>query len=130
MKDIELKNKSFLDIGFGQGIPLLIAFEMGARVTGCDINPKCEESLAITARQFGVNPSFPVVIGSILSQETVNKLQEKNCGKFDIVHSWGVLHHTGDMARSIITACNLLKITDVLSLRSITNTGQALSGER
>lgn len=38
---IELHNKRFLDIGFGQGLTLLTAASMGAKATGCDINPKC-----------------------------------------------------------------------------------------
>ena len=45
MKEVTFKDKSFLDIGFGQGLSLLCAVEMGAKVVGCDINPKCAEAL-------------------------------------------------------------------------------------
>jgi SAM-dependent methyltransferase len=46
LKGIDLKGKSFLDIGFGQGLSLLLAQEAGAHVFGNDINPKCRVALA------------------------------------------------------------------------------------
>jgi 2-polyprenyl-6-hydroxyphenyl methylase/3-demethylubiquinone-9 3-methyltransferase len=47
-----------------------------------------------------------VRIGSILDEKLVEDL-ERN-GGFDIVHSWGVLHHTGDMRKAIHQACRLV----------------------
>jgi SAM-dependent methyltransferase len=107
LKGIPLKSKTFLDIGFGQGLSLLCALEMGATVTGCDINPKCRESLEITAKMFGMTPSCPIVIGSILSDETIGQLRRHDGGTYDIVHSWGVLHHTGAMHRALDITCGL-----------------------
>ena len=49
---IELKDKNFVDIGFGQGLSLLIAKQKGASVIGCDINPTCEEALKQTMIHF------------------------------------------------------------------------------
>lgn len=46
---IDLMGKTFLDIGFGQGLSLLIAKQKGAIVIGCDVNPKCQEALQQTA---------------------------------------------------------------------------------
>jgi 2-polyprenyl-6-hydroxyphenyl methylase/3-demethylubiquinone-9 3-methyltransferase len=37
--NIELKGKFFVDIGFGQGLSLLIAKQKGATAVGCEINP-------------------------------------------------------------------------------------------
>jgi SAM-dependent methyltransferase len=104
---IELKGKSFLDIGFGQGLSLLIATEMGALTTGVDINPTCAEVLK---RNAGFYPdidteSIKVITGSILDPKIMEKLNEG----FDIVHSWGVLHHTGNMHQAIINAASLVK---------------------
>lgn len=45
---INFRNKSFLDIGFGQGLTLLTAASMGAKATGCDINPMCAQALELT----------------------------------------------------------------------------------
>ena len=49
---IVFSDKSFLDIGFGQGLGLMSAAAMGANVTGCDINPKCAQVLESNRGQF------------------------------------------------------------------------------
>ncbi len=107
LSGINLENKTFLDIGFGQGLSLLIAAEQGARVTGCDINPRCAESLEITAKTLSMKVPSSVVMGSILDEVTISQLLHHKPEKFDIVHSWGVLHHTGNMTKAIKTACDL-----------------------
>lgn len=109
---IELQGKTFVDIGFGQGLSLLIAKQKGASVVGCDINPTCEKALEQTMSHF---PQYqvsdiPLVIGSIINQDTINQLLEhsENQG-FDIVHSWGVLYHTGDMQKAVQNVSSLVK---------------------
>jgi 2-polyprenyl-6-hydroxyphenyl methylase/3-demethylubiquinone-9 3-methyltransferase len=110
--DVPLEGHSFLDIGFGQGLGLCLAHQAGARVHACDINPKCVEALESTARFFPNFPlsSLPLVVGSILDDDTLEKLRTLSDGPeragFDVVQSWGVLHHTGDMINAIRkTAC-------------------------
>lgn len=111
---IELKGRSFLDIGFGQGFSLLSARALGANVVGCDINPKCHEVLKHNRLHFadmGIDP-IPLEVGSILDNTTVDSLRSNDAAHgqgFDIVHSWGVLHHTGDMARAIGNAASLVR---------------------
>jgi 2-polyprenyl-6-hydroxyphenyl methylase/3-demethylubiquinone-9 3-methyltransferase len=98
--NIPLNNKNFLDVGFGQGLPLLIAKERGACVVGNDINPRCREALAETAGKLHCSTEdIRIVIGSILDLTTVEEIRNvaKNSNGYDIVHSWGVLHHTGNM---------------------------------
>ncbi len=113
--ETDLTGKSFVDIGFGQGLSLLIAAESGANTVGCDISPKCDETLTRNRSRFFSHLSekqIPVVIGSILETDTVEKIKRTapdHSGMYDIVHSWGVLHHTGDMDLAISNAAGLVK---------------------
>jgi 2-polyprenyl-6-hydroxyphenyl methylase/3-demethylubiquinone-9 3-methyltransferase len=107
---IDLKGRTFLDIGFGQGLGLLSAQDAGAIVFGNDINPKCRQALALSASVLKVSLDVPVVIGSILDDAVVARvanLANPLC-KFSIVHSWGVLHHTGNMKKAIENAASLV----------------------
>lgn len=110
-KDIEFKDKSFLDIGFGQGLSLMAATRAGARTVGNDINPTCKQVLEHNRKAYpGIGgKDIPVVVGSILEESTVDALLAANNGKaYDIVHSWGVLHHTGHMQKALDNASKLL----------------------
>ncbi len=109
-QDIPLENKSFLDIGFGQGLSLISAQQLGAATVGNDINEKCEHAFRITAEKMNAEVNIPIVIGSILDGSTVETLRELSPDGqgYDIVHSWGVLHHTGDMNRALLNAASLV----------------------
>lgn len=91
MKNLE--GKSFLDIGCGSGIYSLAAYRLGAKkVVSFDIDSfsvQCSKHL----KKLAGNPKNWVVLqGSVLDKKFV-----KSLGRFDIVYSWGVLHHTGNM---------------------------------
>ena len=89
----DLNGKSFLDIGSGSGLFSLAARRLGAKVFSFDYDP---QSVACTKelkkRYFDNDKDWTVESGSVLDAEYLNRL-----GKFDIVYSWGVLHHTGNM---------------------------------
>jgi len=92
----DLHDHSFLDAGCGSGIFSLAAKRMGASVYSFDLDTKCVACAnELKRRQFPNDGSWQISEGSILDDRFVSSL-----GKFDIVYSWGVLHHTGDMAKA------------------------------
>jgi 2-polyprenyl-6-hydroxyphenyl methylase/3-demethylubiquinone-9 3-methyltransferase len=114
MDGVALEGRRFLDIGFGQGFSLLSALCMGAVVVGCDVNPKCHEIIERNRRLFpaSADSSIALHIGSILDDSTLNTLRSLGAADgsgYDVVHSWGVLHHTGDMQRALANAAALVR---------------------
>jgi SAM-dependent methyltransferase len=106
-RGIQMQGVRFLDIGFGQGLALFLAAEAGANVYGIDLDPICGDALEATHRFFPSRPVPRFEIASILDDGFVKEQQEG--GGFDVVHSWGVLHHTGDMAKAFRNAAVLVK---------------------
>jgi 2-polyprenyl-3-methyl-5-hydroxy-6-metoxy-1,4-benzoquinol methylase len=94
----------FLDIGSGSGLSSLAARRLGARVFSFDYDAQSVEcTTALRDRFFPGDPDWRVEQGSILDRGYLDKL-----GRFDIVYSWGVLHHTGAMAEAIENASRLV----------------------
>lgn len=93
----DLCGRSFLDVGSGSGLFSLAARRLGAQVHSFDYDPK---SVACTRelrrRYFPDDPGWTVAEGSVLDDDYLRGL-----GRFDVVYSWGVLHHTGAMWRAM-----------------------------
>lgn len=108
---IDLDGRSFLDIGFGQGLTLLCAIESGAQVHGLDINPKCREVFNYNRDRLhaGDPRDARVAVGSILDTQPVATVRAWQQEGYDVVHSWGVLHHTGKMWQAIDNAMGLVR---------------------
>jgi 2-polyprenyl-6-hydroxyphenyl methylase/3-demethylubiquinone-9 3-methyltransferase len=89
----DLTGKRFLDIGSGSGLFSLVARRLGATVHSFDYDP---QSVACTAelkhRYYPDDVNWVVEQGSALDNNYLLTL-----GQWDIVYSWGVLHHTGSM---------------------------------
>lgn len=92
----ELTGKRFLDIGCGSGMQSLAALRLGAReVVALDIDP---DSVATTRQMLQMHAADrPWTV----LEKSVFELGVDPLGTFDVVHSWGVLHHTGDMHRAL-----------------------------
>lgn len=102
----ELAEASFLDIGCGSGLSMLAAKRLGARdVQGIDLDPQsvaaAEQLLTDQAR---------------VLQRNIFDASPRELGTFDIVHSWGVLHHTGEMWRALERACSFVRPGGLLAI--------------
>ena len=94
----------FLDIGSGSGLSSLAARRLGATVHSVDYDPRSVECTKLLRdRFFPDDPYWLVERGSILDRNYLAKL-----GRFDVVYSWGVLHHTGAMHEAIESASRLV----------------------
>lgn len=88
-----LHGKRFLDIGSGSGLFSLCARRLGAEVVSFDYDPQSVSCTAELRRRYFPNDMhWRVERGSVLDAAYLEGL-----GQFDIVYSWGVLHHTGGM---------------------------------
>ena len=96
----DLRGKTFLDIGCGSGLFSLAARRLGAHVHSFDYDPQsvaCAQQLRL--RYSPHDAHWGIEEGSVLDAAYVDGL-----GCFDVVYSWGVLHHTGAMWQALENA--------------------------
>lgn len=127
--------KSFLDVGCGSGLTSLAAALEGAAVTSIDLDDDCitctnllrerffsteaQDHLSMN-RQVAAPRQWTVIKASILDEKAINDL-----GYFDVVYSWGVLHHTGQMNRAIQMASDRVKPGGLFAIAIYNNQGGA-----
>jgi 2-polyprenyl-3-methyl-5-hydroxy-6-metoxy-1,4-benzoquinol methylase len=115
----DLAGRSFLDIGSGSGLFSLAARRLGAQILSFDYDP---QSVACTSelrrRYFDGDPDWRVEEGSALDRAYISSL-----GQFDIVYSWGVLHHTGSMWKALENASLLVRPGGLLFIALYNNQG-------
>ncbi len=100
-----LRELTFLDVGSGSGLFSLAARSLGARVHSFDYDPQSVACTAELKRQyFAADQDWVVESGSVLDPRYLSRL-----GQFDVVYSWGVLHHTGQMWVAIENVVPLVK---------------------
>ncbi len=109
-----LQGKTFLDIGCGSGVFSIAAARLGARsVLGVDVDPLSIETSQRNAKRWLSNPDGPI---SFRQASVLDEQEVASWGTFDIVYSWGVLHHTGDMLRALRNAAQTVRPQGLLMI--------------
>ena len=103
-----LKGKTFLDVGSGSGMFSIAASALGAkRVLGFDVDPEAvSTSKKLIEKISRWDPdvkkdAIDFKVGSILNNDLAWQ-------QYDVVYSWGVLHHTGNMYKAFEAIKNLV----------------------
>jgi predicted RNA methylase len=98
-----LVGKRLLDIGCGAGVHSLAALELGAsEVVAVDLDPISVKTARMLLAKYAPDAHYRV------EESSVFDLNSNVLGKFNIVYSWGVLHHTGDMELALRKAAAML----------------------
>ena len=83
-----LAGREVLEVGCGSGIAVQLFAEAGANVTAVDLTPWAVETTRKRMEAFGLEAHVQEADGERLPFEDAS---------FDLVFSWGVIHHTTDM---------------------------------
>jgi len=100
-----LIGKTFLDVGSGSGLFSLAAYRLGATVRSFDYDQDSVDCALFLKEKFKISHDrWSIQQGSVLDKNFL-----KQFGQVDIVYSWGVLHHTGNMLTAFENVSNLVK---------------------
>jgi 2-polyprenyl-6-hydroxyphenyl methylase/3-demethylubiquinone-9 3-methyltransferase len=102
----DLRDRTFLDIGCGSGLHSLAALRSGAReIFAFDYDADSVAASTFCHRYAGSPQNWRIVQGSVLDETFMTGVPQA-----DIVYSWGVLHHTGDVWRAIRNAAGRVPV--------------------
>ena len=94
------RGRRVLEVGCGQGGMAALWAERGAQLTAVDLNP---DAIAATQERFAQRG----LTGEIRQVDA--RSLPFDAGTFDYAYSWGVLHHSPDLARSIDELMRVLR---------------------
>jgi predicted RNA methylase len=106
-----IEGHSFLDLGCGSGLFSLAALRLGCkRLLAVDLDPACVRITRALLEAHSERSEWGC------RQRSVFELSPTTVGTFDVVYSWGVLHHTGAMREAIATASTLVSADGLLAI--------------
>lgn len=115
-----LNGLSLLDVGAGSGLSSLASRNLGAEVHSFDYDPEAVAAINALKRRFRPeDTAWSIDRGSILDDGYVRTL-----GRYDVVYSWGVLHHTGAMWRAIENAASLVRPGGIFAIAVYNDQGR------
>ena len=101
-------NKKVLEVGCGIGTAAHSFIENGAIYKGIDLSKKSIEVAKQRLNVFNLN--------GIIEEADIENYPTNNMEKFDLVYSFGVLHHTPDTKKAVKNIYNLLNDGGIFKL--------------
>ena len=116
----DLDGKRFIDVGSGSGLFSLAARLLGARVWSLDLDPRCVRCAGELKTRYLPDDDWEIDQRSALDPRLADEL-----GRFDVVYSWGVLHHTGRMWDALENVARLVADGGLLFVAIYNDQGRA-----
>lgn len=104
LNDKDLSKLKVIDIGCGSGIHSYNFWQLGVKeIISFDYDADSVKATRLMWKKAGEPENWKIYQGSILNESFLMSL-----GKFDLIYSWGVLHHTGEMWNAINNSVSIL----------------------